>query len=103
MTDTPAPKGHWPAGKRRHKDIGNWSRVRLTLTRLVDEESQPGVRSRIAVANALGVSARAVARWIKGEDMPDEDMQALVRTWCAEQVARIKADRAATRAANRSK
>lgn len=100
MTDTPAPKGHWPAGKRRHKDSGQWSRVRLSLTQLLTEEWRHGVRTKQSAAIAIGVDARTIGRWINGEDVPNEETQALVRTWCAEQVARVKSDRAAARRSN---
>lgn len=97
MTDTPPAKGHWPAGKRRHPDSGQWSRIRLSLTSLVTEHFEPVVRSCDAAALAMGVSSRSVRRWIKGEDIPAPDLQDIVRQWCAEQVRVIKLERSAAK------
>jgi len=98
--DSPPPtKGHWPAGKRRNPDGGQWSRIRLSLTSLVTEYYEPGVRTCIQVGLEIGVSDRSVRRWIKGEDVPALELQDLLKAWCAGQVAAIKAERAKAKAA----
>lgn len=77
-------KGHWPKGQRRHKQISNWSAVLLDVLRLVDAEHKRGVRSRGVLAAAVGVADKTITRWLRGEDVPDEDTQRRVRTWCTE-------------------
>ena len=83
-------RGHWPAGKRRHADSGQWSRTRLTISALVNEHYSHGVRSMRALAVAVGVSDRAVRRWLSGEDRPSPQMQVMCQRWAIEQRAAIK-------------
>lgn len=74
-------RGHWPHGKRRHDDLGSWSRVRLALARLLDARHHRGVVSIRALASVLGVADRSVRRWLAGIDRPHPDYQASVVRW----------------------
>jgi len=86
--------GHWPAGKRRHRDKGDWSRIRLQLWRLLDDHTRRGQISGRALADELSVSPRTVGRWIRGIDRPAEAMQSAIQQWVAEWRDRIKAENA---------
>lgn len=84
-------RGHWPAGKHRNPDAGNWSRIRLSLQALLDNHF--GRLNRInvkAVADDLGVSDRSVRRWLSGVDRPSPESQALLATWIKEAKKRCK-------------
>lgn len=83
-------RGHWPAGKRRNIDAGQWSRTRISLSALVNEHYSHGVRSMRALSLAIGVSDRSVRRWLSGEDRPSPELQELCQRWAAEQRAAIK-------------
>lgn len=83
-------RGHWPAGRRRNPDAGQWSRTRLALQSLLDEHWQQGVRSERAVAAALGVSPRSLGRWLAGSHRPHPDYQELLAAWVAEQRTLVK-------------
>lgn len=78
------PKGHWPKGKRRNSDSGNWSAIRLRATNLIEQHWTRGQISITACAAALCVDQRSVARWIKGEDMPSLESQAAMDAWVKE-------------------
>jgi hypothetical protein len=86
-------RGGWVPGKRRHLDVGDWTRLRIDLAALLDDAYLRGVRTPNAVAVALGVSDRTVRRWLAGEDRPAPETQEAVRRWLAEQREIIKAER----------
>lgn len=76
--------GHWPRGKRRNPDRGNWSMVRLTLARFIDDHLRRGEISYRALAADLGVSDRTVRRWLAGEDRPPAELQEAAEQWVRE-------------------
>jgi hypothetical protein len=88
----PAAHGaHWPRGKRRHEDSGgDWSRIRLQITAIIDNHYRVGLRSFRAIADALGISDRSVRRHLSGEDRPSPDVQEQYAAWCKQQRAAIK-------------
>lgn len=86
-------RGHWPAGKRRNPDRGNWSRVRLSLRRFIEEHYCRGVISIRAVAADLGVDDRSVRKWLDGTSRPNEATQEAVEQWIADRRAELKASR----------
>ena len=90
-------RGGWVPGKRRHADVGDWSRIRIDLARLLDHHARNGVVSARALAAVLGVSDHTVRRWARGEDRPSPETQERVRSWASEQLARIKLERKANR------
>ena len=73
--------GHWPRGKRRHADAGQWTQTRRDLVRLIDDHWAYGVISYSAAARDLGVSKRSVRRWAAAEDMPSPEHQSAVAAW----------------------
>lgn len=77
-------RGHWPKGKRRNGDAGQWSRLRLRLTRVINDQYQRGRISQCALALAIGVSERSVRRWLSGEDRPSVESQQAIATWLTE-------------------
>lgn len=83
-------RGHWPAGKRRNPDKGDWSKIRLSLARFLDDYFSPGQISARALAGDLGVSDRSVRRWISGDDRPSVEAQEAIQQWLAEWRAEIK-------------
>jgi hypothetical protein len=90
-TKPPAAHGaHWPAGKRRHADTGDWSAIRLDLTSLINDHYLVGMRSNRALAEAVGASERAVRRWLSGEDRPSPEMQDRCRAWATDQKRRLR-------------
>lgn len=86
---TAKPKGHWPKGKRRNPDRGDWGIVLLSLTTLLDHHSEPGRISVRALGGVLGVSDRAVHKWLRGINRPDEGTQERVSTWVRSQQLRL--------------
>ncbi len=80
-TAAPKVKGHWPKGKRRNADSGDWSRTRLKLAALLNECWVRGVISKSALSVAIGVDRNTVTRWIDGTDRPSPENQLLVREW----------------------
>ena len=78
----PSPKkGHWPAGKRRHKPHHQWGwAISLGYALLVTHRLRR-VRSIRAVAAALEVAPRTVSRWLAGEDIPSPDRQTAFLRW----------------------
>lgn len=85
-TSPPAAHGaHWPRGKRRHADVGDWSHIRLQVQSVLDAHWSPGERSLRAIAEVLGVSDRAVRRWMSGEDRPPPEKQEELRAWLQQQ------------------
>lgn len=83
-------KGHWPKGKRRNADSGNWSAIRLRATNLIEQHWERGRISITACAAALCVDQRSVARWLKGEDMPSVESQAALAAWVKEAAGYVK-------------
>lgn len=89
--------GHWPKGKRRNPDRGNWSRVRLLLAQLLEAHGTIGGAvgpagrvSKRELGRVVGVDVRTVGRWIDGTHRPDEETQAAVSEWVAEKRKAIK-------------
>jgi len=80
-------RGNWTKGKRRNEPGSDWARVRKRLERLLRDpqrkatEGLPG-RSRAGLAAWLGVSDRAVRRWLSGEDMPSAESVAAMAEYC---------------------
>lgn len=74
-------RGHWPAGKRRNPDAGNWGRTRLAVRRFIDANYSPGSISYRALAADLGISDRSVRKWITGQSRPDPATQEAVEQW----------------------
>lgn len=83
-------KGHWPAGKRRNADRGDWEIVRLGLSSLLDHYELRGVISLRALAKAIGVDPRQATRYLRGEDRPTEETQETAATWLKEVRAIVK-------------
>lgn len=81
-------RGHWPAGKRRNPDCGKWSRLRLTLSRFLDDRYEIGRITPRALATELGVSDRAVHRWLSGQHRPSEEYQLAIEQWLKEKRGR---------------
>lgn len=92
MSNTPT-KGHWPKGRRRNADNGDWSVVLLGVKGLLDEYEVRGKISIRALAKAVGVDPKAVMNWLGGIDRPDEEMQITVRAWLKQMRAWVKTQR----------
>jgi hypothetical protein len=58
------PKGHWPAGKRRHPEPPDWPRIRAAL-----DEAAKRRQTRL-VAREVEVHPDTIYAWRKGEDLP---------------------------------
>lgn len=85
-------KGHWPSGKRRHPDAGEWSAIRLRLTALLEDHYSPRREPKVScgeLARTLNVNDRTVRRWRDGIDNPDEDTQAAIGRWVSETLEMI--------------
>lgn len=89
MTEPAKPKGHWPKGKHRNADAGEWGKTRVALTALLDHHFEPGVISAAALAEVLNVYTKTVTRWLKGDSRPPPETQEMVATWIAQQRERI--------------
>jgi hypothetical protein len=72
--------GHWPKGVRRNPDAGDWGIVLLSLQTLLDRHGSDAISVR-ALAEKLGVSRRAVDKWLKGVNRPDINTQERIATW----------------------
>ena len=76
-------RGHWPRGQRRNdalparKMAGLMRRVR----RLVDRDPADLTLTRVAIAEAVGVSERSVRRWLSGEDHPAATSLVKLQAW----------------------
>lgn len=90
--------GHWPKGKRRNADTGDWATVRLGIQALLDQHDWPGVISLGAIADALGVSKKSVQKWLKGVTRPSEESQDMLRVWLQQTRAKLDARKRAARA-----
>ena len=78
---TTKPKGHWPKGKRRNADRGDWGVVLLSLTALLDNHPKPGKISIRALADKLGCDPKTVWKWIKAVNRPEPETQERIATW----------------------
>lgn len=56
----------------------------IARTRRKLRKPKPKVVSRKAIALAIGVDARTVARWLKDEDCPSLSSQEALRRWLDE-------------------
>lgn len=74
-------RGHWPKGKRRNPDSGQWSRTLLRLQKLLDNHWKRGVISQTALAQHLDVSPHTVRRWLDRVDRPCVEHQTAVKAW----------------------
>lgn len=86
----PAPKGHWPAGKRRRPD----SRERdIVLSDLHTALQQPirGICSARACALAIGVDQRTVRRWLAGTDWSSPAALGAIKSWIAQLPQHVRA------------
>jgi hypothetical protein len=77
----PAAYGtHWPLGKRRHTDTGEWTPILVQLQAFFRALSST-LLSRRAASHQLGISERTLRRWIAGEDRPAPEDQDRVLGW----------------------
>lgn len=72
----------WKPGRRRHTELTP-GKVRALLRRVEKQRERRGL-SREALAQQLRVSARTLARWREGTDVPSPQRLALVRRWLEE-------------------
>jgi hypothetical protein len=86
-------RGGWIPGKRRHPDVGDWSRLRIDLAAMLDNHYRRGVWTPNALARTLGVCEGSVRRWIAGTDRPAPEHQEAVRRWLAEQRKAVKMEK----------
>lgn len=86
-------RGHWPRGKRRNPDRGNWSKVRLSASRFIEDNWRYGEISYKALAADLGVDDRTVRRWLGGQDRPPVASQEAIEQWVTEWREYLKARR----------
>lgn len=89
----PDGRGHWPSGKRRNVDRGNWSRVRMSLARFIDDHWAAGKVSIRALADEIAVNDRTIRRWLSGEDRPSESAQEAIEQWLIERRKEARAKR----------
>lgn len=73
-------RGHWPRGKRRHEDAGDWTAVQLQLQTLFDSVSTV-LLSRRQTARDIGVSDRTLRKWLDGTSRPPREKQDAVLAW----------------------
>ena len=83
-------RGGWPPGKRRHQDVGDWSRLRIDLAALFADAWHFRLRTPTRLARDLGVSEKTVRRWLSGEDRPAPESQEAVRQWLVEARKQVK-------------
>lgn len=75
-------RGHWPAGRHRNPDTGNWSEIRLQLQALLDNHYSIAKRIYVlACAEDIGVSERSVRRWLAGSHRPEPESQKKIASW----------------------
>lgn len=89
MTEQPKPRGHWPRGKRRNHDAGEWEQTRALLETILCDHHAPMIRSTPVLAAITGVSVSAVVRWIRGEAMPTAENQVTLRDWANQAMKQI--------------
>lgn len=85
-------RGHWPSGKRRNQDIGDWSKIRKGLVKLLSSSLRPGVISSRALAKDIGVDERAIRKWLSGECRPLPASQEACRVWLGEKRKLLKSE-----------
>lgn len=90
MESKAKPKGHWPKGKRRNADSGQWARIRLALIAFVENHWARGSISYSALAAELTVDKKTITRWHTGVDRPPEETQLAIAAWIAEKKKTIK-------------
>ena len=83
------PKGHWPRGKRRNQDAGDWEQTRTLLETILRDHHAPMLRSTPVLAAITGVSVSAVVRWIRGDAMPTPANQAVLSEWAKQTAATL--------------
>jgi hypothetical protein len=83
--------GHWPKGKRRNADAGDWQVIRLGLQALLNDHGEPGVISLQVIGDAVGVDKKTVHKWLHGVNRPNEEAQGLLRAWLRQTRAKIDA------------
>jgi hypothetical protein len=76
----PDGRGHWPAGRRRNADTGDWQVIRLGIQAMLREHHMHGVISIRAIGEQVGVSGRTVQKWLSGINRPGPRYQTLLRT-----------------------
>lgn len=81
QTEQTKPRGHWPRGKRRNADAGDWDNTRALLETILRDHHAPMIRSTPVLAAITGVSVSAVVRWIRGESTPTAANQAVLSEW----------------------
>ena len=85
-------RGHWPAGKHRHPDAGEWDSTRESLIRLIEDHWRPDHVSIRSMADAVGVQVAAARKWIAGTTRPSPERQEAVRRWVAERAEEVNAE-----------
>jgi hypothetical protein len=75
-------RGHWPAGKRRHVDAGDWQQTLSELRAIGEPPRRRGISQR-AMADDMALSRKTIWRWLAGIDLPDAATQKAVRAWLA--------------------
>jgi hypothetical protein len=84
-----APKGHWPPGKRRNPDLGDWTRTLLSVQTLLCDHYKVGVRSPRALALAINVDPHSVLKWLDGTHRPAPEHQLAIKGWLNKQLKEI--------------
>ena len=77
--ETPT-KGHWPKGRRRNPDTGQWSRT-LTRLRALFAERAESSHNVAQFARDIAVNRKTVYRWINGTDRPQAETQLQIKAW----------------------
>jgi hypothetical protein len=85
-------RGGWPAGKRRHPDVGDWTRLRIQLAAMIADRPSRGPTgvNNVAIGAACGVGEKSVRRWLTGEDRPSPEAQEAIRQWLKEKRMSVK-------------
>ena len=86
----PDGRGHWPAGKHRHPDAGEWDSTRESLIRLIEDHWRPDHVSIRSMAGAVGVHVAAARKWIAGTTRPSPERQEAVQRWVEDRWAEIR-------------
>ncbi len=76
-------RGHWPLGRRRNLvDPERLAACLDALRAVLATHSERGRVSVRALASAVGVTDRAVRRWLDGSAQPDVGRLRRVEAWC---------------------
>jgi hypothetical protein len=89
QTTDKKPRGHWPRGKRRNQDAGDWEQTRTLLETILRDHHAPMIRSTPVLAAITGVSVSAVVRWIRAEAIPTPANQAVLSEWANQTAATL--------------